>query len=185
MWPSKNILSPRKCYTEWSRYYFPSQKTATKCVALQKYSKSQKMYWMHCYTEQQGKLVTTSQSQRSELVFCQLAFLAEASKNSKLKQKTQGFGKIKNAVCRKSVEKKGCCSLSRTLVKCNHTFLIYCCYFLPKMSRKVAFISWEAPKHFSVEVVTIWKSGLVMCPSLTVLLGTLVKWGKNADIYQH
>ena len=29
-------------------------------------------------------------------------------KNSKLKQKTQGFGKIKNAVCRKSVEKKGC-----------------------------------------------------------------------------
>ena len=33
---------------------------------------------MHCYTEQQGKHVTTSQS---ELVFCQLAFLAEASKN--------------------------------------------------------------------------------------------------------
>ena len=29
-------------------------------------------------------------------------------KNTKLKQKTQGFGKIKNAVCRKSVEKKGC-----------------------------------------------------------------------------
>ena len=27
-------------------------------------------------------------------------------KNSKLKQKTQGFGKIKNAVCRKVVEKK-------------------------------------------------------------------------------
>ena len=59
------------------RVLFPSQKTATKCVALQKYSKSQKMYWMHCYTEQQGKLVTS----QSELVFCQLAFLAEASKN--------------------------------------------------------------------------------------------------------
>ena len=27
-------------------------------------------------------------------------------KNLKLKQKTQGFGKIKNAACRKSVEKK-------------------------------------------------------------------------------
>ena len=27
-------------------------------------------------------------------------------KNSELKQKTRGFGKIKNAVCRKSVEKK-------------------------------------------------------------------------------
>ena len=57
---------------------FSSQKTATKCVALQKYSKSQKMYRMHCYTQQQGKLVTS----QSELVFCQLAFLAEASKNS-------------------------------------------------------------------------------------------------------
>ena len=30
-------------------------------------------------------------------------------KKSKLKQKTQGFGKIKNAVCRKSVEKKRLC----------------------------------------------------------------------------
>ena len=29
-------------------------------------------------------------------------------KGEKLKQKTHGFGKIKNAVCRKSVEKKGC-----------------------------------------------------------------------------
>ena len=44
---------------------FSSQKTATKCVALQKYSKSQKMYRMHCYTEQQGKPITRSRRGRS------------------------------------------------------------------------------------------------------------------------
>ena len=26
VWPSKNILSPRKCYTDWSRYYFPHKR---------------------------------------------------------------------------------------------------------------------------------------------------------------
>ena len=55
---------------------FSSQKTATKCVALQKFSKSQKQ-GTATTTQQQGKLVTS----QSELVFCQLAFLAEASKN--------------------------------------------------------------------------------------------------------
>ena len=34
--------------------------------------------------------------------------LKTQGKNSKLKEKTQGFGKTKNAVCRKLVEKKGC-----------------------------------------------------------------------------
>ena len=38
-------------------------------------------------------------------------------KNSKLKQKTQGFGKIKNAVCRKSVEKKAGLSTKRPKYK--------------------------------------------------------------------
>ena len=73
----QNFSKSQKMLYWMVRVLFPSQKTATKCVALQKYSKSQKMCWMHCYTEQQGKHVTTSQS---ELVFCQLAFLAEASK---------------------------------------------------------------------------------------------------------
>ena len=34
-------------------------------------------------------------------------------KNSKLKSKTQGFGKVKNAVCRKRVQKKACCNPSK------------------------------------------------------------------------
>ena len=42
----------------------------------------------------------------SKILKTQGAKTQNSSKNSKLKQKTQGFGKTKNAVCRKSVEKK-------------------------------------------------------------------------------
>ena len=42
VWPSKNILSPRKCYTDWSEYYFPHKRPPQKCVALQNFFKSQK-----------------------------------------------------------------------------------------------------------------------------------------------
>ena len=100
------FLSPRKCYTGWSRCYFPHKRPPLKCVALQKFSKSQKMlYWVvkvlfssqktatKCValqkfskSQKQGTATTTQQqgkpiTREATLLSCQLAFLAEASKN--------------------------------------------------------------------------------------------------------
>ena len=52
-------------------------------------------------------------------------------KKSKLKKKTEGFGKIKNAVCRKSVEKKAAPkSLSIKKVHQRNVHLIHLSVFL-------------------------------------------------------
>ena len=45
--------------------------------------------------------------------------LKTQGKNSKLKTKTQGFGKVKNAVCRKRVQKKPVTNEFSYLVGCN------------------------------------------------------------------
>ena len=55
---------------------FSSQKTATKCVALQKFSKSQKQ-GTATTTQQQGKLITSEQRSLANRLF-----LAEACKKS-------------------------------------------------------------------------------------------------------
>ena len=70
VWPSKIFLSPRKCYTEWSRYYFPHKRPPQNvwpCIRA------------NISPEQAEEGVT--------LLSCQLACLAEASKNILYHQK--------------------------------------------------------------------------------------------------
>ena len=79
VWPSEIFLSPRKCYTTWSRHYFPQKRPPQNVWPSKIFLSPRKCYteWARYYFPHKRP----PQEDQATLLSCQLAFLAEASKN--------------------------------------------------------------------------------------------------------